>query len=105
MKIWVVVCRFTVVMTERLRFLWGRTSLPFHRGKFFLRAVFDDCCLRFYWSSDGEGFHAIGPELDASMLADDYGAHWGFTGTFVGLACQDLTGMQQTAAFDYLEVH
>lgn len=74
-------------------------------GKIFLRAVFDDCCLRFYWSSDGEGFHAIGPELDASMLADDYGAHWGFTGTFVGLACQDLTGMQQTAAFDYLEVH
>ena len=30
-------------------------------------------------------------DLDASILSDYHGDHWGFTGTFVGLVCQDLT--------------
>ena len=30
--------------------------------------------------------------------------HWGFTGTFVALACQDLTGQRNQAKFEYLEI-
>ena len=43
-------------------------------------------------------------DLDASILSDDHGDHWGFTGTFIGLVCQDLTGRRLSAEFDYLEV-
>jgi xylan 1,4-beta-xylosidase len=87
-------------------------------GKIFLRAVFDDCCLRFYWSSDGETFQTIDRELDALMLAAEYGDHWGFTGTTgasrgpLGLhgdfCWADLSGFDGYAAscrICYFEVH
>ncbi len=62
------------------------------KGDLGLRMVFSDRELRFSCSTDGASFHAIGPVLDASLLSDENGKHWGFTGTFVALACQDLTG-------------
>ena len=46
----------------------------------------------------------LGFNLDASILSDDHGDRWGFTGTFVGLACQDLMGQQSPAEFDSVEV-
>ncbi len=82
----------------------GPNPVPVPDGPIFLRMVFDDCLLQFAWSADGELFDEIGPELDASMLSDDYGTHWGFTGTFIALACQDLTGTQQPAEFNFLEI-
>lgn len=82
----------------------GSDVVPVPEGKLFLRAVFDFCNLQFQWSRDGDVFENIGPGLDASILSDDYGDHWGFTGTFVGIACQDLSGTQLAAEFDYLEV-
>ena len=73
-------------------------------GDLYLRAQFNACELKFSWSSDGTTYQNISPSLDASLLSDDYGDHWGFTGTFVGLACQDLTGRQVPAEFDFLEL-
>jgi xylan 1,4-beta-xylosidase len=73
-------------------------------GDLYLRAVFDQCVLSFFWSTDDRTYHEVGVDLDASILSDDHGDHWGFTGTFIGLACQDLTGRQLPAEFDYLEV-
>jgi xylan 1,4-beta-xylosidase len=78
--------------------------VPVSDGEIFLRAVFDDSRLQFSWSSDGKSFQNIGGPLDASILSDDHGKHWGFTGTFIGLACQDLTGARCQAEFDFLEV-
>ena len=46
----------------------------------------------------------MGPVLDASILSDDNGDHWGFTGSFIALACQDLTGSSRAAEFDFLEI-
>ena len=89
----------------------GRSSFPLEcdvipvcDGEIYLRAVFDNSRLQFSWSSNGATFHDIGPPLDASILSDDHGDHWGFTGTFVGLACQDLTGARNSAEFVFLEV-
>ena len=59
---------------------------------------------KFQFSEDGEHFNNAGPTLDASILSDDHGKHWGFTGTFVALACQDLTGNRLPASFDFLEI-
>ncbi len=83
----------------------GSEPIPIPEGELYLRAVFDECKLQFAWSTDGEGFQNVGPVLDASILSDDYGNHWGFTGTFVGLACQDLAGTRLPAEFDFLELN
>ena len=79
--------------------------IPVPSGDLYLRVVFRGIQLQFSWSTDGIAFHNVSPELDASLLSDDYGDHWGFTGTFVGLACQDLTGNRCPAEFDFLEAH
>ncbi len=55
--------------------------------------------LRFFWSDDGENWKSVGDVLDASILSDEAGKGEGanFTGTFVGVACQDLTGQKMPA--------
>jgi len=75
----------------------------------YLRAAFGHGRLQFAYSADGTDWTDIGPELDASLLSDEsatvfrdgYFASWGFTGTFVGLCVQDLTGRRLPADFDY----
>jgi xylan 1,4-beta-xylosidase len=82
----------------------GAKPAPVPAGPIFLRATFVFCALQFSWSGDGTNFQDIGPALDASILSDDFGDFWGFTGTFVALACQDLAGGRQSAEFDFLEI-
>lgn len=73
------------------------------------------CCLRvtveydrlwFSYSQDGMAWRKIGNDLDASILSDEH--YWligeeRFTGAFVGICCQDLTGRRICADFDYFE--
>jgi xylan 1,4-beta-xylosidase len=82
----------------------GEHPTPVPDGELYLRAEFHDSELRFSWSTDGITFQGIGPVLDASILSDDNGVHWGFTGSFIALACQDLTGVSRAAEFDFLEI-
>ena len=82
----------------------GSEVVPVSKSKLFLRASFNNSDLQFSFSEDGENFLEVGPVLDASILSDDHGNHWGFTGTFVALACQDLTGAGMSADFDFLEL-
>lgn len=82
----------------------GAKPMPVPDGAIHLRAVFKSCDLQFSWSGDGNTFQNIGPVLDASILSDDYGDHLDFTGTFIAIACQDLTGNKQSAEFDFLEI-
>lgn len=70
----------------------------------FFKVEIDYCRLQFFWSNDDQTYTPIGSELDASILSDDHGKHWGFTGSFIGLACQDLTGGRRPAKFDFLEI-
>jgi xylan 1,4-beta-xylosidase len=78
--------------------------IPIPHGPIHLRARISNCDLQFYWSSEVTAFRDIGPVLDASILADGYGEHLDFTGTFIALACQDLTGFRHPAEFDFLEI-
>ncbi len=59
--------------------------------------------LQFFYSKDGRVWRAVGPMLDASKLSDDYASDFSFTGAFVGLACQDLSGRRHPADFDYFD--
>jgi xylan 1,4-beta-xylosidase len=80
----------------------------------YLKAVIQQAELQFYYAVEAENWIAIGGVLDASILSDDYiQYHDGryrpaFTGAFVGLCCQDLTGNKKHADFDwfdYQEMH
>ncbi len=57
---------------------------------------------RFHWSSDGHEWKTLGPVLDASIMSDEYGG-LGFTGAFVGLACQDLQRQRQWVDVRYFK--
>lgn len=72
----------------------------------YLRVEMDYERLQFYYSVDGVEWNKTGDALDASILTDEYGMEnrtgW-FTGAFVGLCCQDMSGQRLPADFDYFE--
>ena len=86
-----------------LRLLDGRP--PHGSGALTLRLETNGASAQFFWSADEMQFTAIGPELDATVLSDDAPERIShenrFTGAFVGLCCQDLTGQRRCADFDY----
>jgi xylan 1,4-beta-xylosidase len=59
--------------------------------------------LGFRYSPDGDIWSRIGWEMDSSILSDEHATPCGFTGAFVALCCQDLTGSGLHADFDFLE--
>ncbi|HET9958127.1 MAG TPA: glycoside hydrolase 43 family protein, partial [Polyangiaceae bacterium] len=59
--------------------------------------------ITFYYSRDGKLWTAAGWEYDASILSDEHAVPCGFTGNFVGMACQDLSGSRNHADFDWFE--
>ena len=67
-----------------------------------LRMVMKDGYVTFSWSA-GEEWHTLVDGLDASFLSDEACNEGWFTGTMVGLCCQDLTGGRLHADFDYVE--
>jgi len=70
----------------------------------FLRATMTDERTQFLASRDGSAWQSIGPALDTSKLSDDYGSGMKFTGTLIGICCQDLAGTRAIADFDYFEL-
>jgi xylan 1,4-beta-xylosidase len=69
----------------------------------YLRVTVDYDRLQFYYAPDETNWKAIGPVLDASILSDENGIDSGFTGAFIGLCCQDLSGRRRPADFDFFE--
>jgi xylan 1,4-beta-xylosidase len=69
----------------------------------YLRAEFDNGILQFSYSFDEKSWKKIGPSFDATRLSDEYCNEGCFTGTFVGLCCQDISGTRHHADFDFFE--
>lgn len=77
-----------------------------NEGEIRLKAEIDHDLLWFHWSLVGEPWQKIPFPLDYSVLSDEVGEGGGdanFTGAFVGMACQDLTGQQHPAFFKYFD--
>jgi xylan 1,4-beta-xylosidase len=68
----------------------------------YLNVTFDHATLQFAYSPDGVAWRNLGPACDATKLSDDYGPE-SFTGAFVGLCAQDLSGQRRHADFDWFE--
>jgi xylan 1,4-beta-xylosidase len=71
-----------------------------------LRVEVDRERLRFAWRLKGEAhWNWIAQQFDASVLSDEAALPGtaNFTGTFVGMACQDMSGTGMSADFDFFE--
>ena len=77
--------------------------------RIFLKVDFDGADMQFYYAVKEGDWERIGPVLDGSILSDDYVRDENnryrpaFTGAFVGMVCQDLTGGMKHADFDWFE--
>jgi xylan 1,4-beta-xylosidase len=68
-----------------------------------LRVEVDFERLHFAYRTEGEDWRWLPGHLDASILSDEAAAPGtpNFTGAFVGMCCQDLSGTRRPADFDY----
>lgn len=82
----------------------SRFALP-KTGEVHLRADVDHHQLNFSFSLDEKTWTKLPVNLDMTILSDEAGIGEGchFTGAFVGIACQDVSGQQMHADFDYFE--
>ena len=73
--------------------------------KIYLRAVITGAQLLFSWSIDSINWHQLPVELDYSLISDEAGKGAGnsFTGAFIGMCCQDISGADKHADFGYFE--
>ncbi|MFY0653049.1 MAG: glycoside hydrolase family 43 protein [Cyclobacteriaceae bacterium] len=75
----------------------------------FLSLVWNREVIQFYYALAENEWEPVGPTLDGSILSDDYVRDGSsryrpaFTGAFIGLCCQDLTGSRKHADFDWFE--
>ena len=70
-----------------------------------LRVEIDDERLRFGYRVSGAEWTWIPQQFDASILSDEATVPGlsNFTGAFVGMACQDMSGAGDHADFDWFE--
>jgi len=70
-----------------------------------LRVEVDCERLYFFYQVEGEEWHRLPQQFDASILSDEAASPGtpNFTGAFVGMACQDMAGTGRAADFDYFE--
>lgn len=77
--------------------------------RIYLKVSFNHSDIQFYFATAENEWQKIGGILDGSILSDDYVSESShryrpaFTGAFVGLCCQDLSGKQLYADFDWFE--
>jgi xylan 1,4-beta-xylosidase len=74
-----------------------------------LKGEMDHDKLQFWFALEEGEWKKVGPVLDASILSDDYVRDEevkyrpAFTGAFVGLCCQDLSGRNKHADFNWFQ--
>ena len=77
--------------------------------RIYMKVDFDGADLSFFYKLDDGEWQPISGVLDGSILSDDYVGDLevryraNFTGAFIGMACQDLSGQGGSADFDYFE--
>lgn len=68
-----------------------------------LKIVLDREFAQFYYCVGDQSWEKIGQSMDICHLSDEFPAYIRFTGTFIGMCVQDLSGTFQAADFDYFE--
>jgi len=79
-----------------------KAAYPLDEGPVEIRACAEYDRLRFGFRQGANDWTWFSPDLDMSQLSDEAGPQDvpNFTGTFVGMACQDMSGQRLAADFD-----
>lgn len=67
-----------------------------------LRLSLNHTEIQFFYAVEDGNWREIGPALESKILSDDYD-HLGFTGAFVGICAQDISGTGKYADFQYFK--
>ncbi|UOR11432.1 glycoside hydrolase family 43 protein [Halobacillus amylolyticus] len=82
--------------------LANKIQIPEHVEYVYLRVDVNTTTYTYSYSFDGKTWNEIPISFNAYKLSDDYVEGGGFfTGAFVGMQCQDTSGQNQYADFDY----
>lgn len=79
----------------------GREVSVGEAARVYLKVRFERETFRFFYALQGQDWQPVGPAFDSGKLSDDYCNGLSFTGTFIGLCAQDLSGARLHADFDY----
>lgn len=79
-------------------------QIPKHK-EILLKATCNGRWIQFFYSINGINWVQVGDKYDFSLLADDCTQPMGFTGSFIGLTCNDLETKKAKARFKYLSVN
>lgn len=72
-------------------------------SKVWLKAAADHDRVGFYYSLDGTTFIQYGEDCDALRISDEHIDTSAFTGAFIGICAQDMSGFSKYADFEYFE--
>lgn len=90
---------------ESTELLESEVAVP-SKGAVRMKLEFNKDVIRFSYAVGMGDYTRIGPDLNGAILSDDY-HNQGFTGAFVGMCAQDLSGKRLHADFScfrYLEI-
>jgi len=77
-------------------------AIPAEVGAVYLKVKVTDETYHYSYSFDGQDWTEIPVKLESYKLSDDFVTGGGFfTGAFVGMHCQDVSGQKLHADFDY----
>ncbi len=94
-----------LLKAENKKYEYLTDYVPLREGAgVYLKMRLADARVQFYFGYTQEEEMKIGPLINASFLSDEACEEGWFTGTMIGICCQDLTGFGKYADFDWFEV-
>lgn len=95
----------TLLKAENKKYEYLTDYLPVEQGRrIYLKLQLDDGDVQFYYGYEEDRLEKAGPCINADFLSDEACKEGWFTGTMIGICCQDLTGSGKYADFDWFEV-
>ncbi|MFA9397958.1 MAG: glycoside hydrolase family 43 protein [Clostridiaceae bacterium] len=79
----------------------GKNEIILEDGEVYLKIRVNGRYGEFSYAQRDEKYKTIPYKIDSSVLSDEYASPMGFTGAFVGIACQDIRTSKCYADFEY----
>ncbi len=94
-----------LLKAENKRYEYLTDYLPVEEGRtLYLKMKLEGTDVQFYFGYSEKELMEAGPVVNAGFLSDEACEEGWFTGTMIGICCQDLTGFGKYADFDWFEV-
>ncbi len=95
----------TLLKAENKSYEYLADYVPIEKGqRIYMKLEIDGTRAQFFYGYEEEKMQEIGSEINASFLSDEACNEGWFTGSMIGICCQDLTGFGKHADFDWFEV-